>query len=56
VHGLTHLWWKSDGPEEDPFAPDREVLRAQRERVLGLVDVVVPGHGPSFTPGAETPR
>ncbi len=56
VRALTHLWWTSDGPEEDPFAPDREVLRAQRERVLGLADVVVPGHGPSFTPTSDTPR
>jgi glyoxylase-like metal-dependent hydrolase (beta-lactamase superfamily II) len=56
VHALTHLWWKSDGPEEDPFAPDREVLRASRERILALADVVVPGHGPSFVPTGDTPR
>src|SRR5512133_2606849 len=27
----THLWWHEHGPAEDPFAPDREVLRASRE-------------------------
>lgn len=53
---LTHLWWTADGPAEDPYAPDREGLRAQRERVLALADVVVPGHGPQFAPGGSTPR
>jgi glyoxylase-like metal-dependent hydrolase (beta-lactamase superfamily II) len=52
----THLWWTADGPAEDPFAPDLEVLRASRERVLGLAPVlVVPGHGPAFAPGPSTP-
>ena len=54
---LTHLWWSAEGPLEDPYAPDAEVLRASRERVLGLNPVrVVPGHGPAFVPGASTPR
>ena len=53
---LTHLWWTDQGPLEDPYAPDPHVLRAQRERILALADCVVPGHGPSFTPGAGTPR
>ena len=56
VTALTHLWWTAEGPGEDPYAPDREVLRQQRERVLALVDRVVPGHGPAFTPGEATPR
>jgi glyoxylase-like metal-dependent hydrolase (beta-lactamase superfamily II) len=53
---LTHLWWTDQGPLDDPYAPDREALRAQRERVLALADLVVPGHGPAFTPGPGTPR
>jgi glyoxylase-like metal-dependent hydrolase (beta-lactamase superfamily II) len=53
---LTHLWWTGQGPLEDPYAPDSDVLRAQRERVLALADVIVPGHGPGFTPGPGTPR
>jgi glyoxylase-like metal-dependent hydrolase (beta-lactamase superfamily II) len=53
---LTHLWWTAAGPAEDPYAPDREVLRAQRARVLDLADLVVPGHGAPFAPGADTPR
>jgi glyoxylase-like metal-dependent hydrolase (beta-lactamase superfamily II) len=52
----THLWWHADGPADDPFAPDREVLRASRERVLALGPaLVVPGHGPAFVPDASTP-
>jgi|SRR4051794_16057197 len=56
VVALTHLWWKADGPQDDPYAPDPEVLRTQRERVLAVADRIVPGHGPAFTPGPDTPR
>ena len=52
----THLWWTADGPADDPYAPDREVLRQSRERVLGVADVIVPGHGAPFRPVASTPR
>ncbi len=52
----THLWWTAEGPAEDPFAPDPDVLRASRARVLDLTPaVVVPGHGPGFVPGDSTP-
>ncbi len=53
---FTHLWWTSEGPADDPLASDRDLLRAGRERVLGLADVIVPGHGPKFVPSPETPR
>ena len=53
---LTHLWWTDQGPLEDPYAPDPEALRAQRERILAIADLVVPGHGPAFVPGPRTPR
>jgi glyoxylase-like metal-dependent hydrolase (beta-lactamase superfamily II) len=53
---LTHLWWTGEGPAEDPYAPDREELRRQRERVLDLATLVVPGHGAPFRPGTATPR
>jgi glyoxylase-like metal-dependent hydrolase (beta-lactamase superfamily II) len=56
IIALTHLWWTADGPAEDPYAPDREVLRQQRERVLALATQVVPGHGAPFFPDASTPR
>ncbi len=53
---LTHLWWMADGPREDPFAPDADVLRASRQRVLALrPTLVIPGHGPAFAPDASTP-
>ena len=52
----THLWWHREGPAEDPYAPDLDVLRAQRARVLDVAGLVVPGHGSPFTPDASTPR
>ena len=56
VAALTHLWWTADGPADDPYTPDRELLRAQRERVLGLATLVVPGHGAPFRPSSDTVR
>lgn len=54
---LTHLWWTTTGPAEDPFAPDRDQLRASRERILALDPaLIIPGHGAPFTPSAATPR
>ena len=53
---LTHLWWKADGPADDPYAPSRDQLRAQRERVLALEpSLIIPGHGAPFVPDAGTP-
>jgi glyoxylase-like metal-dependent hydrolase (beta-lactamase superfamily II) len=52
----THLWWSAEGPADDPYAPDRDLLRASRERVLALAPaLVVPGHGAPFVPGPSTP-
>jgi glyoxylase-like metal-dependent hydrolase (beta-lactamase superfamily II) len=56
VVGFTHLWWAADGPADDPYSHDAGVLHANRERVLGLVSEIVPGHGPRFAPDAATPR
>jgi glyoxylase-like metal-dependent hydrolase (beta-lactamase superfamily II) len=55
-YACTHAWWTADGPADDPFAPDRDVLRASRERILGLASVIIPGHGPAFRPDERTPR
>jgi hypothetical protein len=54
----THLWWTSSGPAEDPYATDAAALHEHRARVLALPGLVriVPGHGPAFAPGADTPR
>ncbi|MEV0649412.1 MBL fold metallo-hydrolase [Phytomonospora sp. NPDC050363] len=49
------LWWRPNGPADDPVAPDRELLRASRRRVLGLADVIVPGHGPAFPADDSAP-
>jgi glyoxylase-like metal-dependent hydrolase (beta-lactamase superfamily II) len=56
VVALTHLWWTADGPSDDPYCPDREELRVQRNRVCEVATLVVPGHGAPFRPGASTPR
>jgi glyoxylase-like metal-dependent hydrolase (beta-lactamase superfamily II) len=47
----THAWWSADGPDDDPYAPDMDVLRRSRDRILDLEPaLVVPGHGAAFTP------
>ena len=47
----THAWWFEGGPEEDPYAPDAEVLDRSRARILALrPTLIVPGHGPAFMP------
>jgi glyoxylase-like metal-dependent hydrolase (beta-lactamase superfamily II) len=51
----THLWWSSSGPADDPYAPDRDQLRAGRQRVLEIASLIVPGHGPAFKPDTSTP-
>jgi glyoxylase-like metal-dependent hydrolase (beta-lactamase superfamily II) len=50
---LTHAWWFADmTPVTDPLAWDQEALERSRERILGIADVIVPGHGPAFRPDA----
>ncbi|MFI8828638.1 MBL fold metallo-hydrolase [Streptomyces sp. NPDC053431] len=49
------LWWHAEGPADDPVAPDRELLRASRRRVLAAADLIVPGHGAPFEGGDDTP-
>ncbi len=52
----THLWWSADGPLDDPYADDADLLRVSRQQVLDLRPaLIVPGHGAAFTPGAGTP-
>ncbi len=53
----THLWWSAEGPLEDPYAEDADVLAGSRRLVLELEPaLVVPGHGAPFRPGPTTPR
>lgn len=56
IVAFTHLWWMASGPANDPYSHDPEVLHANRERVLRLATLIVPGHGEPFRPGPETPR
>ncbi len=56
IFALTHAWWTSDGPADDPLAEDPDALHASRARILGIADVIVPGHGAPFRPDARTPR
>ena len=52
----THLWWTRHGPADDPFAPDRGLLRASRKSILSLRPAqIVPGHGEPFAPTPDTP-
>jgi glyoxylase-like metal-dependent hydrolase (beta-lactamase superfamily II) len=55
---FTHLWWNSEKPVEDPYAPDPSLLHENRARVLALpaLHTIVPGHGAPFEPGPDTPR
>ncbi len=47
----THLWWSSVGPMEDPLADSQSSLEESRRQVLALEPIlIVPGHGPAFTP------
>jgi glyoxylase-like metal-dependent hydrolase (beta-lactamase superfamily II) len=56
VLAFTHLWWSEDGPAEDPLATDLDAISVNRQRVLQLAQLVVPGHGIPFVPGETTPR
>jgi glyoxylase-like metal-dependent hydrolase (beta-lactamase superfamily II) len=56
VVAFTHLWWSAEGPADDPLAADMQAIHANRERVLRVATLIVPGHGAPFTPGATTPR
>lgn len=55
VVAFTHLWIDA-AAEGDRHATDLEALHAGRRRVLALADLIVPGHGPPFTPDTTTPR
>ncbi len=56
VYACTHAWWGPDGPAVDPLGADQAALERSRERILAVATVIVPGHGPAFRPGPNTPR
>lgn len=47
VVALTHLWGY-EGAGTDRLATDPDLLEANRGRVLELVTIIVPGHGPMY--------
>jgi glyoxylase-like metal-dependent hydrolase (beta-lactamase superfamily II) len=47
VAALTHLW-VYEGAGEDRLATDPAALEVNRDRVLGLATLIVPGHGPMY--------
>ncbi|MEV2253542.1 MBL fold metallo-hydrolase [Streptomyces sp. NPDC050147] len=49
------LWWRPNGPVDDPVSPDRVTLRTSRLRVLAAADVIVPGHGGPFKADETAP-
>jgi len=55
VVALTHLWWH-ESAESDPLAWDLDQLHVHRSRVLDIARRIVPGHGPAFDVGPDTPR
>ena len=56
VYACTHAWWGPDGPADDPLGTDQAALHQSRAKILAVATVVVPGHGPAFRPGPDTPR
>ena len=54
IAALTHLWW-TETAASDPLATDLEALYANRARVLEIASMIVPGHGPAFAVGPDTP-
>lgn len=56
VAAFTHLWWFASGPAIDPLGDDMDAIHRNRERVLRVAKLIVPGHGAPFVPDASTPR
>jgi glyoxylase-like metal-dependent hydrolase (beta-lactamase superfamily II) len=56
VYACTHAWWGPGGPAIDPLGSDQAALHRSRARILEVSTVIVPGHGPAFRPGPQTPQ
>ena len=54
VHAFTHLWWNGS-IGDDPRATQPELLQPNRDRILELATVIVPGHGAPF-PASAAPQ
>jgi len=42
------VFWKEEGPVEDPYASRPKKLKESREKVLKLADYIVPGHADMY--------
>lgn len=54
IVAFTHLWWNGALPD-DPRATHPDLLQPNRDRVLEVASLVVPGHGAPFA-AADAPR
>ena len=54
VYAFTHLWWNGK-LSADPLAAQPELLEPNRDRVLEIATIVVPGHGAAFV-ASDAPR
>jgi glyoxylase-like metal-dependent hydrolase (beta-lactamase superfamily II) len=54
VFAFTHLWW-GEAFSDDPRATQPELLQPNRDRVLEMATIIVPGHGSPFA-AAAAPR
>jgi len=52
----THSWFNSETTVDDESPEDAEALHASRAVILEVADLIIPGHGPAFSPTPETPR
>ena len=49
TYAMTHLWWTPDRePVVDPLADDQASIEVNRQRILDVATIVIPGHGGAF--------
>jgi hypothetical protein len=53
---LTHCWFNAETTVDDESPDDHAELHASRAAILGVADLIVPGHGAAFRPNEATPR
>jgi len=52
----THSFFNAETTVDDETPDDPDALHASRAAILEVAALIIPGHGPAFTPTAETPR
>jgi glyoxylase-like metal-dependent hydrolase (beta-lactamase superfamily II) len=59
AHGIvvcSHSWFTADTSVDDESPDEPDALHASRAAILEVANEIIPGHGPRFTPSADTPR